>query len=81
MKILSKNQLKIKYKKEHTKPERGLMVKLSSPFIKLAFQDETKLYIVSDFIQGNDKFYHLHSENKFYKKKFYLIGIILELET
>ena len=28
------------------------MVKLSSPFIKFAFQDETKLYIVSDFMQG-----------------------------
>ena len=32
------------------------MVKLSSPFlvnIKFALQDETKLYIVSDFIQGD----------------------------
>ena len=31
------------------------MVKLSSPFlvnIKFAFQDLTKLYIVSDFMQG-----------------------------
>ena len=39
------------------------MVKLSSPFIKFAFQDETKLYIVSDFMQGDDMFYHLYSEN------------------
>ena len=42
------------------------MVKLSSPFlvnIKFAFQDETKLYIISDFMQGDDMVYHLYSEN------------------
>ena len=64
MKILSKNQFKITHQEEHTKTERDLMVKLSSPFlvnIKLAFQYETKLYIVSDFIQVGDSFYYLHS--------------------
>ena len=48
------------------------MVKLSSPFlvnIKFAFQDERKLYIVSDFMQGGGLFYHLYSENKFCEKK------------
>ena len=68
MKILSKNQLKITHQEEHTKTERDLMVKLTSPFlvnIKFAFQDETKLYIVSDFMQFGDMFYHLHSQNKF----------------
>jgi serine/threonine protein kinase len=86
MKILSKNQLKITHQEEHTKTERDLMVKLNSPFlvnIKFAFQDETKLYIVSDFMQGGDMFYHLHSQNKFpeNKAKFYLIEIILGLEA
>ena len=62
------------------------MIKLSSPFlvyIKFVFQDETKLYIVSDFMQGGGMFYHLHSENKFCEKKekFYLIEIILGLEA
>ena len=33
MKILSKNQLKITNQEEHTKTERDLMVKLSSPFL------------------------------------------------
>ena len=32
-KILSKNQLKITHQEEHTKTERDLMVKLSSPFL------------------------------------------------
>ena len=48
------------------------MVKLSSLFlvnIKFVFQGETKLYIVSDFMQGGGIFYHLHSKNKFCEKK------------
>ena len=72
MKILSKNQLKITQQEEHTKTERDLMVKLNSPFlvnIKFVFQGETKLYIVSDFMQGGDMFYHLHRENKICEKK------------
>ena len=38
------------------------MVKLSLPFlvnIKFAFEDETKLYIVSDFMQGTRWWYVL----------------------
>ena len=72
MKILSKNQLKTIHQEEHTKAECDLMVKLSSSFlvnIKVAFQDETKLYIVSDFMQSGGMFYHLYSENKFCEKK------------
>ena len=86
MKILSKNQLKITHQEEHTKIEHDLMVKLSSTLLvnlKFVFQDETKLYIVSDIMQGGGIFYHLHSENKFYEKKskILLIWIILGLET
>ena len=56
--------LKIIHQKEHTKTESDLMVKLSSPLlvnIKLAVQNETKLYMVSDFIQIGGNFYYLHS--------------------
>ena len=85
MKILSKNQIKIKHQEEHTKTERDLMVKINNPFIvniKFAFQDESKLYIVSDFMQGGDMFYHLHSQKKFEESraKFYAIELILGLE-
>ena len=85
MKILHKSHIKLTQQEEHTKTERDLMVKIDSPFllnIKFAFQDETKLYLVSDFMQGGDMFYHLHFENKFPEKKakFYLIEIILGLE-
>ena len=87
MKILSKNQIKLKRQEDHTKTERNLMVRVNCPFvvnIKFAFQDESKLYIVSDFMQGGDMFYHLHSNKKrlFPESiaKFYIIEIILGLE-
>jgi len=85
MKILDKKQLKEKRQEEHTKTERDLMVKINNPFIvniKFAFQDDTKLYIVSDFMQGGDMFYHLHSNNRFDEErcKFYAIELILGLE-
>ena len=85
MKILMKSRIKSTHQEEHTKAERDLMVQIDNPFllnIKFAFQDETKLYIVSDFMQGGDMFYHLHFESKFSEKKakFYLIEIILGLE-
>ena len=87
MKILSKKLLKRKKQEEHTKTERDLMVKINSPFIvniKSAFQDSTKLYIVSEFMQGGDMFFHLHDgqiiifNNE--KTKFYIIELVLALE-
>ena len=86
MKILNKKQLKLKNQEDHTKTERNLMVKVNCPFvvnIKFAFQDESKLYIVSDFMQGGDMFYHLHSKKRKFNEetaKFYLIELILGLE-
>ena len=85
MKILRKDQIKLKHQEEHTKTERDLMVKINNPFvvnIKFAFQDDSKLYIVSDFMQGGDMFYHLHSQKKFEEEraKFYTIELILGLE-
>ena len=87
MKILSKKLLKIKKQELHTKTERDLMVKINCPFIvniKSAFQDTSKLYIVSEFMQGGDMFYHLHDgqiiifNNE--KTKFYVLELVLALE-
>ena len=87
MKILSKSLLKIKKQQIHTKTERDLMVKINCPFIvniKSAFQDNSKLYIVSEFMQGGDMFYHLHDgqivifNNE--KTKFYILELVLAIE-
>ena len=86
MKILSKNQIKLNKQEEHSKTERDLMVKFNFPFlvnIKFAFQDENKLYIVSEFLQGGDMYFHMHHSNIQFteeKAKFYIIEIILALE-
>ena len=87
MKILNKALLKVKKQETHTKTERDLMVKINCPFIvniKSAFQDSSKLYIVSEFMQGGDMFFHLHDgkiitfNNE--KTKFYILELVLALE-
>ena len=87
MKILSKNMLKLKKQEFHTKTERDLMVKINCPFIvniKSAFQDSTKLYMVSEFMQGGDMFFHMHDgqivifNNE--KTKFYILELVLAIE-
>ena len=88
MKILEKKLLKIKKQQSHTKTERDLMVKINSPFIvniKSAFQDETNLYLVSEFMQGGDMFFHMHDGQivtfDVKKTKFYIVELVLALES
>ena len=55
------------------KSERDILTKVSHPFIvslKFAFQTEQRLFLVTDFLQGGELFYHL-------KKR----GLILEHEA
>ena len=87
MKILNKEQIKLKHQEEHTKTERDLMVKVNCPFIvniKSAFQDSEKLYIVSEFMQGGDMFFHMHDGKIVVfndeKTKFYILELVLALE-
>jgi len=85
MKILTKKQVKLRHQEVHTKAERDLMVKINCPFIvniKFAFQDEYKLYIITEFMQGGEMFFHLHKEKRFSNEKtrFYIIEIILAIE-
>ena len=85
MKILNKSILKEKNQEKNTKTERDLMIQLNSPFIvsiKFAFQSGTKLFLVQEFLQGGDLFFHIHSTPKFPNKKakFYVIELILAIE-
>jgi len=84
MKILNKNQLKLRKQEIHTKNERDIMIKISSPFIvsiKFAFQDETNLYMVSEFMQGGELFFHLRKEKYFSEEyvKFYAMELVLAI--
>ena len=85
MKILDKEKIKTYDQEEHTKSERDLMVKINCPFIvdiKYAFQDKQNLYMVTEFMQGGEMFFHLFKEKRFKneKAKFYLVEIILAIE-
>ena len=88
MKILDKKVLKMKKQQNHTKTERDLMVKINSPFIvniKSAFQDDTNLYLVSEFMQGGDMFFHMHDGQivifSIEKTRFYILELVLALEA
>ena len=85
MKLLDKKLLKERNQELHTKSERDLMVKINCPFIvniKSAFQDEKYLYIISDFMQGGDLFYHMHETGifDFELAQFYTCELVLALE-
>ena len=85
MKILIKKNVKLRHQESHTRTERDLMVKINCPFIvniKFAFQDAVNLYIITEFMQGGEMFFHLHREKKFSneKTKFYIVEIILAIE-
>ena len=85
MKILIKKQVKLRHQEVHTKAERDLMVKINCPFIvniKFAFQDNVKLYIITEFMQGGEMFFHLHKEKRFSNEKtrFYIIELVLAIE-
>ena len=85
MKVLNKETIYRKNQVKHMKNEREIMEKINSPFIvKLhyAFQTESKLFLVTEFIQGGELFFHLKNNKKFSEKKakFYSSEIILAIE-
>jgi len=62
-----------------------LKKKLIHPFIvglHYAFQDKANLYLVTEFMQGGELFFHLGKEHTFSEEraKFYICEIILALE-
>ncbi len=85
MKVLSKSQLRQQNQEKNTKSERNLMVQINCPFIvniKFAFQNESKLFLVQEFLQGGDLFFHIHINSRFTNErtKFYIIELVLALE-
>lgn len=85
MKIIKKALIQ-KYKHvDHTKTERKLLGELDHPFLvklRYAFQSKTKLYMVMDFVNGGELFFHLKRSRVFSqdRTKFYAAEILLGLE-
>ena len=85
MKVLKKYRLFKTNQIFHTKTEREILEKINHPFIvklHFAFQTELKLYLVTEFMQGGELFFHLKREKIFKesKVKAYVCEIVLAVE-
>jgi len=80
MKVLKKEAIIARKQVTHTKAEKSILQKIQHPFIvKLhyAFQTSEKLYMILDYINGGELFYHLKKEGRFaeLRVKFYAAQI------
>jgi protein-serine/threonine kinase len=85
MKILDKEEIIRRKQIKHTKTERLLLEKLNHPFIaqlQFAFQDTKKLYLVTEFMQGGELFFHIKRRTGFKEvsTKFYMSQIFLAID-
>jgi protein-serine/threonine kinase len=85
MKILNKELLKQTNQIINTKNEREILEKIIHPFIlkiHYAFQNSEKLYLIMEFMQGGELYFHLRRDLKFSENRtrLYLCEILLALE-
>eukprot|EP01114_Cavostelium_apophysatum_P000508 TRINITY_DN1045_c0_g1_i1.p1 TRINITY_DN1045_c0_g1~~TRINITY_DN1045_c0_g1_i1.p1 ORF type:complete len:412 (-),score=123.08 TRINITY_DN1045_c0_g1_i1:231-1466(-) len=81
MKVLRKEAIIARKQVAHTRAEKSILQKIQHPFIvKLhyAFQTKDKLYMILDYINGGELFYHLKKEGRFAENrvKFYAAEIV-----
>ncbi|KAM3136779.1 hypothetical protein pb186bvf_011038 [Paramecium bursaria] len=82
MKVLLKKNIKNDRQKRHTQTERIILETASSDFLvklRYAFQSPHKLYLVVDYMQGGELFYHLRKIHRFKEDiaRFYAAEILL----
>lgn len=68
MKVLRKEAIIARKQVAHTMAERNILQKVQHPFIvslHFAFQTEAKLYMILDYVNGGELFFHLKKEGKF----------------
>ena len=85
MKVIKKSSITNHAEKLNALVEKAILQKIKSPFlVKLhyAFQTDSNLYFVLDYLNGGELFYHLCQERRFSEKRarFYVAEIILALE-
>ncbi|KAL9919324.1 chromosomal serine/threonine-protein kinase JIL-1-like [Glossina fuscipes fuscipes] len=87
MKVLKKDRVAQRKKiAEHTTTERHVLEAIQqSPFLvslHYAFQTESKLYLVLDYVSGGELFTHLHKTGHFSEAtvKIYIAEVVLALE-
>ena len=68
MKIIKKCIIKNERHHRHIMTERQILEQIDNSFIvklRYAFQTKSKLYLVVDFMNGGDLFYHLKKQSNF----------------
>ena len=85
MKTLKKANIKKYQQTKHTKEERKILEKIDYPFISklyYAFQNDKKLYMITEYMPGGEMFYHLHNNDHFSENKtrFYIAEIVLAID-
>jgi len=68
MKVISKNFIKKHNYKQNIMNERLILEKINHPFILslyYAYQDNEKLFLVTEFIQGGELYFHLKKQKTF----------------
>ena len=68
MKVLRKEAIIARKQVAHTRAEKSILQKIQHPFIvklHFAFQTKDKLYMILDYINGGELFYHLKKEGRF----------------
>ncbi|KAJ3127589.1 hypothetical protein HK098_006118 [Nowakowskiella sp. JEL0407] len=85
MKVLVKKDIVERQEIAHTLSERNVLIQATSPFLvglKFSFQTPEKLYLVLDYMNGGELFYHLQKETAFSEEraKFYTAELTLALQ-
>jgi serine/threonine protein kinase len=85
MKVLTKKHIVERQEIAHTLSERNVLIQATSPFLvnlRFSFQTPEKLYLVLDYMNGGELFYHLQKETVFTEERarFYTCELILALE-
>jgi len=84
MKVLQKEAIINRNQVIHTRSEKSILQQVQHPFIvglHYAFQTRDKLYMILDYVNGGELFFHLKHEGKFSESrvKFYTAEISLAL--
>jgi len=72
MKVLRKEAIFARKQVAHTKAEKTILAKIQHPFIirlHWAFQTDQKLYMILDYINGGELFFHLKNDGKFSEER------------
>jgi serum/glucocorticoid-regulated kinase 2 len=85
MKVLKKSVIAARDQIEHTKSERSILSDVKHPFLvqlRYAFQNDEKLYLLTDYYSGGSLYYHIKKVGRFDPARtlFYASSLFLGLE-